>query len=234
MLMQSPTSLAANMFMFKNPGVDAKATLVTIATMLKFSFYLVCDAKRPWRAVADVIAHTREKGDRTTFATSAAPGRLMGNLFREIVGLKCVEVGYRTSNDALNDIQSGAVDYSFSDGVFAHAQQDAGRLRIIAVGSKERMKADPDIPTMEEQGVKGLDVPGFFGVLVPVGTPRPLIDKINGWYRNIMKAPETLAFIKRTGGDPLVTNPDEAQQLYLQAIDDWGRLVKLANIKPEG
>jgi tripartite-type tricarboxylate transporter receptor subunit TctC len=234
MLMQSPTSLAANMFMFKNPGVDPKTSLVTVATMLKFSFYLLADVKQPWKNAQDVIAYTRRKGDKTSFATTSAPGRLMGNLFKEIMGLKCVEVAYRTSNDALNDIQSGAIDYMFSDGVFAHAQRDAGRLKILGVGSRERMKADPDIPTLEEQGVKGLEVPGFFGVLVPAGTPRPVIDKINGWYLNIMKTKETLDFIKRTGGDPLVTTPDEAQKLFLQSVDDWERLVKRANIKPEG
>jgi tripartite-type tricarboxylate transporter receptor subunit TctC len=96
------------------------------------------------------------------------------------------------------------------------------------------MQADPNIPTMAEQGVTGLDVPGFFGVLVPVGTPRPVIEKINGWFVGIMKNQETLDFIRRTGGDPLSTDPDEAQALFLQGIEDWGRLVKLANIKPEG
>ena len=234
MLMQSPTSLAANMFMFKNRGVDVKTSLITVATVLRFSFYLVADAKRPWKNVQDVVAYTREKGDKTSFATSSAPGRLMGNLFKEIMQLKCIEVPYRTSNDALNDIQSGAIDYAFSDGVFAHAQQAAGRLKILGVGSKERMKADPDIPTMEEQGVKGLDVPGFFGVLVPVGTPSPVIDRINGWFVDILKTTETLDFIRKTGGDPLSTSPALAQQMFLQAIEDWGRLVKLANIKPEG
>lgn len=74
MLMQSPTSLAANMFMFKNPGIDVKTSLITVATVLKFSFYLVADANRPWRNVQDVVAHTRERGDKTSFATSAAPG----------------------------------------------------------------------------------------------------------------------------------------------------------------
>ena len=69
------------------------------------------------------------------------------------------------------------------------------------------MIGDPDIPTMAEQGVAGLDVPGFFGTLVPAGTPRPVIDKINGWLVDIVKMQPTLDFIRQSGGDPLSTTP---------------------------
>jgi tripartite-type tricarboxylate transporter receptor subunit TctC len=210
MLMQSPTSLAANMFMFKNPTIDVKTALVT------------------------VVKFTRDKGEKTTFATAAAPGRLMGNLFKEIMELKCVEVQYRTGQEALNEMRSDAVDFMFADGVFAHAEAAKGILRILAVGSKERMKADPNVPTMDEEGVRGLDVPGFFGTLVPIGTPRPVIERINSWLVGIMKNKATLDFIRQSGGDPLVTTPDEAEQLFLQAIEDWGRLVKLSKIEPQG
>jgi tripartite-type tricarboxylate transporter receptor subunit TctC len=232
MLMQSPTSLAANMFMFKNPTIDVKTALVTVATVLRFSFYLVVDDNKPWKNVADVVKFTRDKGEKTTFATAAAPGRLMGNLFKEIMELKCVEVQYRTGQEALNEMRSDAVDFMFADGVFAHAEK--GILRILAVGSKERMKADPNVPTMDEEGVRGLDVPGFFGTLVPIGTPRPVIERINSWLVGIMKNKATLDFIRQSGGDPLVTTPDEAEQLFLQAIEDWGRLVKLSKIEPQG
>ncbi|HVG51346.1 MAG TPA: tripartite tricarboxylate transporter substrate binding protein [Xanthobacteraceae bacterium] len=234
MLMQSPTSLAANMSMFKNPTIDAGKALICVGTVLRFSFYMLVGIDRPWKSVADVVAHAREKGDKTTFGTTSAPGRLMGNLFKSIMGLKSVEVQYRTSGEGVNDMQSGAVDYMFADGVFAHAQAKLGRVKILAIGSKERMKGDPDIPTMAEQGVAGLDVPGFFGTLVPVGTPRPVIDKINSWLVDIVKTKPTLDFIRQSGGDPLSTTPEQAQAMFLQSIDDWGRLVKLANIQPEG
>lgn len=158
----------------------------------------------------------------------------MGNLFKQIIGLNSVEIAYKTGGESLNDLRSGALDYMFADGVFAHANAAAGRVRILAVGSNERMKADPNIPTMDEEGVKWLDVPGFFGLLVPVGTPQPIIDKINSWFVGIMSKKETLEFINKSGGDPLISTPAEAKRLFLQSIDGRGRLVKLANIPPEG
>jgi tripartite-type tricarboxylate transporter receptor subunit TctC len=230
----SPTSVAANMFMFKNTPADLDKQIVTVATLLRFSFYLTVDAKRPWKNIEDLVAYLRRKGDKASFATTSPPGRLMGNLFKEIMQLKAVEVPYRTSPDTLNDLASGQLDYSFTDGVFAHAQVREQRLRILAVGSKERMKSDPDIPTMQEQGVAGLGVPGFFGVMVPAGTPRPVVDKINGWMVDTVAQPMTQEFINNFGGDPLTTTPDEAQRMFLDGITEWGRLVKLAKIKPEG
>ncbi len=230
----SPTSVAANMFMFKNTPADLDKQILTIATLLRFSFYLTVDAKRSWKNVEDLVTYLRRKGDKASFATTSPPGRLMGNLFKEIMGLKAVEVPYRTSPDTLNDLISGQLDYSFTDGVFAHAQEREQRLKILAVGSKERMKADPNIPTMQEQGVPGLDVPGFFGVMVPAETPRPVIDKINGWIVDIVAQPQAQEFINNFGGDPLSTTPDQAQQMFLDGIKQWQRLVKLAKIKPEG
>jgi tripartite-type tricarboxylate transporter receptor subunit TctC len=230
----SPTSVAANMFMFKNTPADLDGQIVTVATLLRFSFYLTVDAKRPWKNVEELVAYLRQKGDKASFATTSPPGRLMGNLFKEIMQLKAVEVPYRTSPDTLNDLASGQLDYSFTDGVFAHAQARENRLKILAVGSKERMKSDPDIPTMQEQGVAGLDVPGFFGVMVPAGTPRPVIEKINGWMVDIVAQPLAQEFINNFGGDPLSATPDQAQRMFLDGISEWGRLVKRAKIKAEG
>jgi len=96
------------------------------------------------------------------------------------------------------------------------------------------MQSDPTTPTLEEQGVTGLDVPGFFGVMVPAGTPRPVINKINGWMVDVVAQPMTREFINNFGADPLTTTPDQAERLFLDSIREWGRLVKLARIKPEG
>ena len=234
MFIHSPTSVAANMFMFKNTPPNLDKQILTIATLFRFSFYLTVDANRPWKNVEDLITHLRKKGDKASFATTSPPGRLMGNLFKTILQLRAVEVPYRNAPDTLYDLQTGLLDYSFSDGVFAHAQAREDRLKILGVGSKERMKSDPNVPTLQEQGVTGLDVPGFFGVMVPAETPRPVTNKINGWMVDIVAQPMTREFINNFGADPLTTTPDQTERMFLDSIREWGRLVKLARIKPEG
>ena len=234
LLSHSPTAIAANMFMFKNPSVDAGTKLVNVATMIEFAFYLTADSKRPWRNLQDLVAYVKDKGDKATFATTAAPGRLLGHLLNQVMGLKATEVQYRTAADALNDIASGQLDYALTDGVFSHAQARAGRLKIIGAGVKKRLANDPDVPTLIEQGAANVYAPGFFGVLAPSGTPQPVIEQINTWYVQAVATPAATAFIKRFGADPLTNPPDMAQKMFLDTIDEWGKLVKLSKIEPQG
>jgi tripartite-type tricarboxylate transporter receptor subunit TctC len=83
----SPTSVAANMFMFKNTPADLDKSVITVATLLRFSFYLTVDAQRPWKNVEELVAYLNQKGDKASFATTSPPGRLMGNLFKQIMHL---------------------------------------------------------------------------------------------------------------------------------------------------
>ena len=230
----SPTSLAANYFMFKDKPIDPSKAMVTTAGLLKFTFYLTVEANRPWKDVKELIAYLREKGDKASFATTSPPGQLMGNLFKEILQLKAVEVPYRTGPDSLNDYKSGALDFGFQDGVFTFAQVRAGNFRVLGIGSKERMSSHPDLPTLHELGVTGLDVPGFFGVMVPTGTPQAVIEKLNKVFVDVVATPASQEFIRNSGGEPLSISAADAQKRFLESFDEWGRLIKLAKIEPKG
>ena len=234
LFMHSPTSLAANYFMFKDKPIDPSKEMVTVASLFKFTFYLTVAANKPWKDVKELIADLRVKGDKASVATTAPPGQLMGALFKDILQLKALEVPYRTGPEALNDYLSGAIDYGFQDGVFALAQQRAGNLRVLGIGSRERLTSHPDIPTLHEMGVEGLDVPGFFGVLAPTGTPQPVIDKLNGVFREVVASPVTQEFIIRSGGEPMSLSSVDAQKRFLDSFDEWGRLIKVAKIEPKG
>lgn len=230
----SPTSLAANYFMFKDKPIDPSKTIVNAAALFNFTFYLTVAANKPWKDVKELIADMRAKGDKASFATTSPPGQLMGALFKEILQLKAVEVPYRTGPDSLNDYASGVVDYGFQDGVFAFAQQRAGNLRILAIGAKNRMTSHPDLPTLNELGVTGLDVPGFFGVMVPAGTPQNVIEKLNEVFAQVSATDASKEFVQRSGGEPVTLNPAESQKKFLDSFAEWGRLIEKAKIEPKG
>lgn len=234
LFMHSPTSLAANYYMFKDKPIDPSKEMITAASLFKFTFYLTVAATKPWKDVKDLIAELRSKGDKANYATTAPPGQLMGSLFKEILQLRALEVPYRTGPEALNDYLSGAIDYGFQDGVFALAQQRAGNLRVLAIGSRDRLTSHPEIPTLHEMGVEGLDVPGFFGVLAPTGTPQPVIDKLNAVFSEVVATPQTQEFIVRSGGEPLSLSSSDAQKRFLDSFEEWGRLIKIAKIEPKG
>jgi len=233
-LIHSSTSIAANKFMLKNTPAGLDKSIVTVATLFKFAPYLTVGATRRWRNVQEMVAYLRQRADRASFSATSPTGRLTGNLFKEALQLNAVEIPNRTSADVLYDLQTGRLDFAFTDSVFARAQASEQNLKILAVAAHERMKSDSTIPTLEEQGVPGLDVQGFFGVMAPAGTPRPVANKINGWVVDVVAQRLTQEFINNFGADPLITTPDQAERMFLDSIREWGRLVKLARIKPEG
>jgi tripartite-type tricarboxylate transporter receptor subunit TctC len=225
-------TVAGNMHLIKKPPFDAAKAIQVVATINKQAFMLVVEAKRPWKSVAELTAYVKEKGDKATYAVSANSGIVMGAIYKEKAGLQAVQVHYRMAQDALNDMASGKVDYALQDPVFALSQLREGRLRVLAVASAERLKSNPELPTMTESGVP-MDLVGWFAAMVPSATPRPIIDQLNKWFGEVIALEETQNFLKSYGGDPWVVTPEEGQARLVQDIAAWGEYIRIAKIEPQ-
>lgn len=225
------TAVAANMSLFKNPPVDVGKTIQIAATINRQPFMLVVDAKSPYKTVADLTEAMKKKGEAASYATAAPTGRIMGEIYKNVMGLKAVEVNYRTAPDSLNELTNGRLDFGMHDPVFSLAQQREGRLRVLAVSTGDRLAASPDLPTMTESGIK-MDLTGWWAAMVPTGTPQPVIDQINSWFTQIVSSEESKKFLNSFGGDPHIQPPVEAQKRFLQDIKDWGDYVRMAKIPP--
>jgi len=228
------SGLAANMSLFKKPPVDVGKAFQVVATINRQPFMLVVDAKRPWKTVAELTAYLKEKGEKASYATAAPPGTVMGELYKEIAGLKALEVPYRNANDCLNDMSNGSIDYGMHDPVFALAQAREGRLRILAVSTRERLAANPDLPTMEESGVKGMDVTGWWSAQVPIATPRPIVDQLAKWFNQVTATEETKKFLNGFGGDPMIETPEQGEARLVKDVETWKEYVRIAKIEPQG
>ena len=223
------TTVAATMALFKNPPVDVGKTIQVAATTSNLAFMLVVDAKSPYKSVAELTAAMKKKGKDASYAVAANPGIIMGALYKKATGVEAVEVLYRTAPDSMNELQSGKLDFGFHDPIFALGQARQGRLRILAVSTSERLAAQPDIPTMKASGVP-MDLNLWWGVMVAAGTPKPIVDKINKWFTEIVSTEETRKFLALSGADPMIRTPEQAQAMFLKAIPEWAEYVKIANI----
>jgi tripartite-type tricarboxylate transporter receptor subunit TctC len=232
MLVHAATAVAANQHLFKKPPIDAAKAFQIAASINRQPFMLVVDAKSPHKTVAELTEAMRKKGDKATYASAAPTGTIMGEIYKDVTGVKAVEVNYKTAPDSLNELLSGKVDYGMHDPVFSLAQQREGRLRILAVSTARRLEANPDLPTMTESGVP-MDLTGWWAAVLPSATSRPVIDKINEWFVEIVKTEETRKFLNGYGGDPFINTPDAAQALFLKSIKDWGEYVRIAKITPQ-
>jgi tripartite-type tricarboxylate transporter receptor subunit TctC len=227
------SAIAANMHLFKAPPIDAAKDLQIVAGVNKQPFMVMVPASSPYQSLAELTAAMKTKGEKASYAQSNTSGKVMGELYKRATGVQAVEVPYRTANDSLNDFASGRLDYGMMDPVFALSQARAGRLRMLAVSTAQRMQAVPELPTMTEAGVPGVELLTWFAAMVPSATPRPIVDKLNSWFNAVLATEETKKFLNSFGGDPFITTPDEAQALFRQGVKDWEGYVKAANIEPQ-
>jgi tripartite-type tricarboxylate transporter receptor subunit TctC len=227
------SAIAANMHLFKAPPIDAGKDLQIAAGINKQPFMMMVPASSPYKTLAELTEAMKKKGDKASYAQSNTSGKVMGELYKRATGIQAVEVPYRTANDSLNDFASGTIDYGTMDPVFALSQAREGRLRMLAVSTSHRMQAVPDLPTMAEAGVPGVELLTWFAVMVPSATPRPIVDKLNKWFNEVLATEETKKFLNSFGGDPFITTPEEGQALFRQGIKDWEGHVKAAKIEPQ-
>jgi tripartite-type tricarboxylate transporter receptor subunit TctC len=227
------SSTAANMHLFKKPPVDAAKDLQVVATINQQPFMVMVPANSPYKTLGELTAAMKQKGDKANYAQSNTTGRVMGALYRRSTGVQAVEIAYRTANDSVNDFTSGRLDYGMMDPVFALSQARAGRLRNLAVSTPHRMQAVPELPTMTEAGVPGVEMMGWFAAMVPAGTPRPVVDTLNKWFNQVLATEETKKFLNSYGGDPFISTPDEGQALMRKTVKEWEGYVEAANIEKQ-
>ena len=232
MYLSAASATAAQMHLFKTPPVDVIKSFQIAATLNRQAFMIVVDAKSPYKSIAELTEAMKKKGKDATWASAATSGIVLGELYKAKTGIEAVEVRYKDASNSLNDMLSGRVDYGSHDPVFSLAQSREGRLRILAHSAGKRLDAIPDIPTMTESGVP-MDLTGWWAVHLPIETPRPIIDKINGWFRQILAQEDTKKFLNQFGGDPYVLSPDEAQKLFIQEDVNWKEYVRIAKIEPQ-
>lgn len=226
------TAVAASMHLYKKPPVDVGKAIQVVGTINRQPFMIVVSAKSPYKTLAELTAAMKQKGDKATYAVAAPTGRIMGEIYKNVTGIKAVQVIYKTAPDSLNELLSGRLDFGAHDPVFALAQQREGRLRILAVSTGKRLDAGPDMPTMTELGIP-MDLTGWWAALLPAGAPKPVVDKIHDWFTQMVSTDETKKFLNSFGGDPYIDTIQAAQARYLQDIKAWGEYVRLAKIEPQ-
>jgi tripartite-type tricarboxylate transporter receptor subunit TctC len=228
------SSTAANYSLYRKPPIDPSKDLQVVATLNQQPFMVVVAANSPYKTVAELVEAMKKKGDKASYAESNTTGKVMGELFKTATDTKAIDVPYRTANDALNDFANGVIDYGMFDPVAAIVQEREGRLRMLAVSTAKRMNAVPNLPTLTESGIKGIELFGWFAAMVPTATPRLIVDQLNKWFNEIEATDETKAYLAKFGGDPWITTPEQGQAQLVKDQKDWEGYVKAAKIEPQG
>ncbi|MDB5569206.1 MAG: hypothetical protein JWN93_389 [Hyphomicrobiales bacterium] len=225
-------TLAASLHLFKQPPVDPVKEFEPIGTLLRQGWLVVVDAKSPAKSLPELTELLKKKGAGASYATATVNGTVVAEMYKQTAGLDMVQVQYRTIGDSLNDLLSGRIDVMMADSGWALGHIRSGRLRALAVSTTQRQKSMPDLPTMAEGGVPGIDVTSWWMVQLPAGTPQPIADKLRGWFDAVLRAPETEQFLTSIGTDLLISTPAESRDLLRKDIENWRQFVARAKIDP--
>lgn len=197
---------------------------------------LVVNVKSPMQSVKEIIALAKQKPAELTFASSGIGGapHLIGEFFALQTGVKLVHIAYKGGGPAIADLVGGNVSMSFASMTSSLPFIKAGRLRPLAVSSKERLAQLPDVPTMIEAGVPNLEVRDWQGILAARGTPKPIVDKLSGEIIRVLNQPDTRTRYAAAGMDIIASRPHEFREALASEMKRWAKVVMDANIKPQG
>ncbi len=194
---------------------------------------LVVNANSPFKSLGEILAYARANPGKLNYGTSG-PGsvsHLGAELFKSLTKASVVEVPYKGSVLAIQDLLGEQIQFIFSDALPALSHIRAGKLRALAVTSPERSALVPDLPTCVEAGVPGLVAVNWWGVLMPAGTPKPIIDKFHGDLVKTMADPEVKRKFADLGVDAISSSPEQFAAFIKTETAKYDKLIKEAGIR---
>jgi tripartite-type tricarboxylate transporter receptor subunit TctC len=224
------STLATAPHVFKQLPYDPLRDFASVTTINSLSFVIAVDAAKPIKSIQELINHLKQKQGHGFYGTQSNSGLVAAELLKAKTGLSTVYVPFKVTGDAFTNLLSGQIDFMSVDSTWARGQP---KVRILAVTSAKRSATMPEIPTLAEAGVEGVDIAPWWGVVVPAGTPRPIIDKLAGWFNQITASEETKQFLARAALDAFPGSPEQMAALLKSEVERWGTFVKLAKIQPQ-
>ena len=212
---------------------DATKDFAPVGLVATSQFVLVVHPSVPVKNVGELIAYAKAKNGRLTFGSAGIGnvGHLAAELFDSMAGVKMLHVPYAGAGPMTTDLLAGRVSLAFPGLSSMVPLIKSGSLRALAVTSLHRSFLLPDVPTLDEAGLKGYDAKTFWAILAPAGTPKPVIKKLNTALIKALKSDELKKIYRETGNDPDPSTPQELGQRIRQDIQKWGEIVRKAGIK---
>jgi tripartite-type tricarboxylate transporter receptor subunit TctC len=207
--------------------------LVPISIVGTVPLVFVVTPSLPAKTLKELIEVAKAKPGTVTFASSGpgAPQRMAAELFARRAGVELVHVPYKGSGPAMTDLVGGQVMMMVETVPAAQPFIKSGKLRALAVATRERISMLPDIPSAAEAGLPDFEVSSMFGVLAPAKTPKPIVDRLNSELVKILQNPEVKEKMLQQGVIATSTTPDQAAERIRAEITMWARVIKDANIK---
>lgn len=225
------SNIVFNARIYEEAPYDALKQLVPVAIIYKNAYIAVCSDKLPYKTIKELIAAAKAKPNSINLATAGVGTgqQLSAVAFMMATGTKFLEVPYKGATAVYPDLMAGRVDIFFDSTTGALPFVKSGEVKGLAILSSERSKDTPDVPTMDEAGIKGLDIDSWIGIFAPAGTAKPVIETLQ---KAITAATPALSEKFITVGGSFMKVPANKLDGYVHSeFDRWSEVIKTAGIK---
>jgi len=227
------TTHAANEHLFKSIPYDPVKDFAPVTLLGKGGQIMIVNPKVEAKTVGEFVALAKKQPGKLTFGSGSSSSRIAGELLQQMAGIQILHVPYKSNPLAITDLLGGQIDMMITDTATGLPQVQGGKVRALGVTASKRIALAPDVPTIDEAGVKGYEMGYWFAAYVPAKTPPAVVARLRNLLAAATKSPGAVKFYESTGVDPVVSTPEELAKFQTAESQKWGRIVKAANITPE-
>ena len=232
-LLLGTISLSVNPSLYPKMTYDPQKDLAAISMISSTPFVLVSNPQSPFTTVKSLLDATRSGSRKVDYATAGngSGSHLFMELFSSTAGVKLNHVPYKGAAPAMNDVLGNQVPVTFDNIITTLPLVQAGKLRALAVSTKQRSKVAPDIPTLAESGVPDFDATAWFGLFAPAATPKDVIQRVSREVAEVVKDPVVSEKLLKLGGEPVGSTPEAFDRFFRAEVAKWAKVVRQANIR---
>ncbi|WP_137890824.1 tripartite tricarboxylate transporter substrate binding protein [Ramlibacter sp. 2FC] len=224
-----------NPHLFKQAGWDPIKDFAPVAMMTRAPQVIAISPKLPVSNLKELIAYAKAHPGKLNYASSGNGSiqHIAGELFKQLTGTFITHIPYRGSGPAVQDLMAGQVDIFITTPAGVVSQIQGGRLKGIAVTSKQRLSSLPGVATAAEQGLNGYELDSWFALYAPAGTPAEVVQQLNTEVNKILAAPEARKKAEDSGTDVAQMTPQQLGEFTKKELEHWGRVIRGAKITLE-
>jgi tripartite-type tricarboxylate transporter receptor subunit TctC len=232
-LITTNTTHAANEHLYKSMPYEPVKDFAPVTLLGKGGQVMIVNLDVPAKSVAEFIALAKKDPGKYTFGSGSSSSRVAGELLQQMAGIKLLHVPYKSNPLAITDLLGGQIHMMITDSATGLPQVKAGKVRALGVSSLKRSPLAPELPTIDEAGVKGYEMTYWFAAYVPAKAPPAVVKRLHDLLVAAAASATAKQFYEGTGTEVVVSTPEELAKFQGAESQKWGRIIKAAGIVPE-
>lgn len=232
-LMGAVATHAINPTLYSTIPYNAEKDFIAVTQVASTPNVLVVNNAIEANSVAEFIKLAKSKPGKLNFGSGStgSAGHLAGELFKTMAGVDMAHIPYKGAAGAMQDLIGGRVDLMFDNLASSLSQVKGGRVRALAVTTSKRTKLAPELPTIAESGLPGFDISTWFGIFVPAGTPRPVVDRLHAEFTRALAAPDVREKMLALGAEPVGSTPEQFTAYVKAEAAKYAKLVRTSGAR---